>query len=145
MSVDGEKLMQYQSQTKPSEGDEPKYVVMLVGCVIEELQVRKFCFKVTDSTTDTELVFAADNFSQYENWLKFLILRNKRGGEVQHITANTTTASIAAGFTGRVLKQPEGSVMSTDLSSAFEQQQDDFVFDFFHQNNISKVRPHCPC
>lgn len=148
VSADHEKLEQYTSKSKPPEEEEPKYVVLLSSCVVEELSIRKFCFKISDATNGTDLVFACDNFSQYESWLKFIVLRNKKGGLTSPAsvgksaagthspTPSSTGAPAAPGYEAGGASKGGGSVASTDLSShMFEQLQEDFVADYFQKHN----------
>lgn len=74
--VDESRIAQWPQRTQPTSHELPKYTLNLEKCTIEESQLRKFCFKITERGTKITLILAADDYDSFEHWLRVLF-RNK--------------------------------------------------------------------
>jgi hypothetical protein len=85
---DGQTLSQYHSRTKPAANERPKYVLTLANCSVEDSDLRKLCFKVTEAAKSLTLILAVDDFDTYEKWLKLLVRRGRSSTVDESIAAS---------------------------------------------------------
>ncbi len=117
--IDYDHLYQWQTNSKPRNGEAPKYTCQLGDCNIEETQLRKFSFKITEKSAQKSMVFAADDFDTYEAWLRLLF--------------GSTAYSESSD------KIEQKSDASSDYSEEFKQFTSDKISDFFFEHDVSKV------
>eukprot|EP01039_Chlorochromonas_danica_P003279 gene3279-3596_t len=74
--ADDRQFLQWSGKTRPLRGEKPKYALQVSpSLLIEECNLRKFAFQITDLQNGFEMIFAADDNLSFNKWMK--ILRKK--------------------------------------------------------------------
>ncbi len=115
--ADNDYLYQWQSNNKPK-GEAPKYTCCLADCNIEESQVRKFAFKITEKSSKETMTFAAEDFNSYECWLKILF------GNIVYDESE---------------RSEEKSEAASTYSEDFKHVTSDKIADYFFEHDVAKV------
>jgi len=124
---DDTRLMEWKSEIKPRLSTPPAKIFNLANCRIEESDMRKNAFKITDRSSNRELILATETVSQYETWLEML--------SKEHVFP-TTTSERSGSITYEQLKR------SAELAYASSQQPavDDaeIILTFFRRFDIAQ-------
>lgn len=73
--ADDRQFLQWSGKTRPLRGEKPKYAMEVSSLLVEECNLRKFAFQITDLQSGLEMIFAADDNLSFNKWMK--ILRKK--------------------------------------------------------------------
>lgn len=130
VSADGDVLRQWHARNKPPATESPKYTFHLRDCTVEDNLVRKYCFKVTEKSTNTSLVFAADDFDTYEKWLKLLVYKHAPHDEMEE-------ADVSIGDEDQA--EYDRSVGTAEEMSVQQTLPTDTVLDFFKSHDVTDV------
>ena len=129
---DGTKLYQFKSKTKPPANEAPKYTLDVASSTVEYTNVRKFCFKINDSSNNLSLVLAVDDFETYEKWLKATMKKAPQ-------TIKDEKKNIV--IENEEEPEQEPSVVSyEDKSAHVVPKPIDPIWDYFSANNCSQVQ-----
>ena len=129
---DGTKLYQFKSKAKPPANEAPKYTLDVASSTVEYTNVRKFCFKINDSSNNLSLVLAVDDFETYEKWLKATMKKAPQ-------TIKDEKKNIV--IENEEEPEQEPSVVSyEDKSAHVVPKPIDPIWDYFSANNCSQVQ-----
>ena len=128
---DGTKLYQFKSKAKPPANEAPKYTLDVASSTVEYTNVRKFCFKINDSSNNLSLVLAADDFESYEKWLKATM--KKQSQTIKEEKKNIVVEN------KEEIEQEPSVVSYEDKSAHVVPKPIDPIWDYFCTHNCSQV------
>lgn len=91
--ADHEKVLQWHEKEKSDIAKEsvPQHGFVLRRCKItEEGNLRPYAFKILDNDDGRSMIFAADNISEYENWLNILMGSTEKSKDVPKSKSSAT-------------------------------------------------------
>jgi hypothetical protein len=107
----------------------PNQAFALGDCTIDDVStLRPYAFKLTDLTSRTIVVYAADNLADYKRWMEVL----RPGESVHESTEYTSTAPT-------VTLESEGDEAVSGITN-LRPLEADVILDYFEKYNVSEVR-----